>query len=188
MVLFATDKFSKKNYTKPKYAMKTCSFRASTANEKLKQDAQTLVARNHIISKLIKIFDWKCNREVQNRYSQCVQISSFFFFWTDWEITRQGALRPSLVGTGRAGPVRLFTDIDYMVKNKPFLFYKQYRKKTIVLISHMTVERSSRLWARSASIAIIEIFRTVAKCLQNIPGFVFSKSSLTIFSRNQRFT
>ena len=31
-----------------------------------------------------------------------------------------------------AGPGRFITDIDYMVKDKKFLFHKQYRKKTLV--------------------------------------------------------
>ena len=65
-------------------------------------------------------------------------------FWTDGGITRKNRY-------GRAGLGRFITDIDFMVENKLFLFYKSYRtsqqvsRYDVVRKSLMTVERSSRL-------------------------------------------
>ena len=65
-------------------------------------------------------------------------------FWTDGEIARKNRY-------GRAGLGRFIRDIDFMVENKLFLFYKSYRtsqqvsRYDVVCKSFMTVQRSSRL-------------------------------------------
>ena len=84
---------------------------------------------------------WQKNRLYEKRYSFEIMKGFYSKFWYDnskpgstlcqnfkfvsfelTEITRQRAVRP-----GRAGPGRFIKNIDYMFKNKHFLFHKHYQ-------------------------------------------------------------